>query len=306
MKIATFNLRNLFAPGIRDEYGTPFEITRAFVDRYSDELRTVIEKLDADILIVEEVGSQQELEHILLRMGGVDAGYKVFFAEADSRGICVAVIYRVSLEPCSLPDVDGMPVLRTGEEDVLGKIIGNYRGLLYAKGVYNTKSLHIFGMHLKANNNLPLKGSDGKHIVPVSQRDAGDGVIRTLYLKLAEARRVRELVDAVFAEEADAQIILLGDMNDVDGSHVLRIISGVKDDPSTQLLNATLQFTKEEKFSHYYKGKGLLIDHILISTSLTAHVKSVEIRNSELVDQTEMCEADILASDHAPVLLTLQ
>ena len=88
MKIATFNLRNLFSPGVRDEYGEPFEVTRAFVDRYADALRAEIEKLDADILVVEEVGSQQELEHIVLRMGGADAGYQIFFAGADIRGIC--------------------------------------------------------------------------------------------------------------------------------------------------------------------------------------------------------------------------
>jgi hypothetical protein len=189
MRIATFNLRNLFGPGVRDEYGTPFTVTETFVREYTEALLRAIVPLRADILIVEEVGSQKALTDLVRAMG---EEYKVFFADADSRGICVALIHRVPLSTATLPDIDGLPSLLAGDEERWRGLLKNYRDLIYAKGEYGGRPLHVFGMHLKANGGMPLRDTEGKRLPLVSQRDHSDAHIRTLYYKLAEGRQVRE------------------------------------------------------------------------------------------------------------------
>ncbi len=303
MRIATYNLRNLFGPGVRDEYGSPFEVTEEFVTEYSKALLAEIVPLDADILVVEEVGSEAALRSIAKSMG---EEYRVFLANPDERGICVAVIHRITLEVASLRDVGGLPSLRKGEANPFGESLPPYRDILYAKADFDGKPVHVLGMHLKANGNLPERDESGARVPPFTQRDFGDGLIRTAYYKFSQARRVRELIDAILSEDSEANIVVLGDMNDVAESPMMRIITGLKDDDATRLVNATLVFSQEDKISHYYKGKGSLIDHILVSRALLPRVARVEIRNTGLVDQTDMREEEILASDHAPVVMELE
>jgi predicted extracellular nuclease len=74
---------------------------------------------------------------------------------------------------------------------------------------------------------------------------------------------------------------------------------------ATLLTNISFEKASEEKFSYIYRGRHDLLDHVLISRSLRDRVKEVSIKNEGLVDQSELREEDILASDHAPVVMEL-
>lgn len=304
MKIATYNLRNLFAAGHRDGYDSQLLVTQEFVDKVVSNLSKTITQIAPDILLTQEVGSEKLFNELAKRSG---TSYQTFVATADTRGIANAALFNSPLDRASLPDINGFPVFVEGQEDVVSKNISKYRETVYLKTTYNSLPLHIFGVHLKASGPMPLRDKSGKKISITTQREAGDAMIRTTLYKLAQARQLRELIDELFLADPLAQIISLGDFNETEFTQVLRIVKGeLETAPSTQLTNLCEQIPVAKRFSYMGYGSARLLDHILVSPSLFDSVLKLEIHNEGLVDQSGFPESNFFQSDHAPVVLTLK
>lgn len=304
MKIATFNLRNLFDAGHRDKYDSQLLVTQEFVDKVVNNLSKTISQIAPDILLAQEVGSEKVFNDLAKRSG---SSYQTFIATPDTRGIANAALFNTSLETASLPDINGFPVFVEGQEDIVSKSISKYRETVYLKTTYNSLPLHIFGVHLKAYGPILMRNKEGGKIPITTQREAGDAMIRTTIYKLAQARELRELIDELFLSDPLAQIIVLGDFNETEFTQVLRMIKGeMASAPATQLTNLCEQITETKRYSFMGYGSILLLDHILISPSLKDSVVSLEILNDALVDQSGYPESQFFQSDHAPVVLTLK
>ncbi len=305
MKIATFNLRNLFDAGHRDGYGnTQLLVTQEFVSKVVSNLSKVISSISPDILLAQEVGSEKVFKDLAKI---VNPATQTFVAKPDPRGMGNAAMFGVVATCASIPDASGFAVFTLGEEDLIGAYTPPYRDLLYLKTTYNNLPLHVFGVHLKASTPSPLRGADGEKLNPVDQSDAGDGLIRANLYKLAEARRLRKLADELFLENANAQIIILGDFNDASDTAVLAIINGVLwKNTETQLTDVCEKVPEEKRYSFMGHGSKRLIDHILLSPALLPSVSNVEILNDTLIDQSTLPEDHYFTSDHAPVVLTLR
>lgn len=304
MKIATFNLRNLFDAGHRDGYDSQLLVTQEFVDKVVNNLSKTISQIKPDILLAQEVGSEKVFNALAKRSGPT---YQTFVATPDTRGIANAALFNSNVETASLPDINGFPVFVEGQEDIVSKNISKYRETVYLKTTYNSLPLHIFGIHLKASGPMPMRDKNGAKVPITSQREAGDAMIRTSLYKLAQARQLRELIDELFLADPMAQIIVLGDYNETESTQVLRMIKGeLASAPTTQLTNLCEQIPEEKRYSFMGYGSIRLLDHILVSPSLKDSVVKLEILNENLVDQSGYPESQFFQSDHAPVVLTLK
>lgn len=303
LKIASFNLRNLFDEGPRIDYKKEIIITKEQTDAVVQELATTIKTFTPDILITQEVGSPRLFQYIAELVGG---DYQTFVATADTRGIANGVLFNTKGEARSLSDITSLPVLKEGDAESLSTSMVPYRNFVYLKTEYGGKPLTVIGVHIKTTLGIPLRGNDGSKKDIMSQHDAGEAIARALYYRSAQALRLRELVDAEFALDQHAQIIVLGDFNAPENTELMRIIAGDRRFPDTQLTNLSETVEKAKRYSFAGYKEKRQIDHILISPNLVRNVLKFEILNEHLEDQTIFPDIVYTASDHAPLVLTLK
>ncbi len=102
-----------------------------------------------------------------------------------------------------------------------------------------------------------------------------------------QARLVNEFVDSILAADADANIAVLGDLNDFQFSETLDIVKG------GALVNLIETLPVPEQYTYVFEGNSQALDHILVSKNLYAALVGYDVVhvNAEFVDQI---------SDHDP------
>ena len=100
---------------------------------------------------------------------------------------------------------------------------------------------------------------------------------------------MNDFVDAILAERADADVIVLGDINDFEFSTTMDVLAGGSLAPLMKTLPPA------ERYSYVFEGNSQSLDHILVSTHLLSTLVSYDVVhvNSEFADQ---------ASDHDPMV----
>ena len=103
------------------------------------------------------------------------------------------------------------------------------------------------------------------------------------------AKVVNNFVQEILADNANANIVVLGDFNDFEFSNPLKITAG------TQLTNMIDKVPATDRFTYMYQGNAQVLDHILVSNRLisSTEVDIIHI-NSPFYNQV---------SDHDPVLI---
>lgn len=107
----------------------------------------------------------------------------------------------------------------------------------------------------------------------------------------AEAQVVRNFVNELLAIDPNANVIVLGDLNDFQFSDTLTIL---KDAGDLELHALMETLPESERYSYVFEGNSQTLDHIVVSNNLFAHFSfeyDVVHVNSEFADQ---------ASDHEP------
>ncbi len=131
----------------------------------------------------------------------------------------------------------------------------------------------------------------------------------------AQAQAVNDFVDEVLAVDADANVIVLGDINDFDFSETVKILTGERvaldpgpmapdpdgsgqTGPGGQAVLATLfdLLPVNERYSYVFDGNSQVLDQILVSQSLLALDPAYDVVhvNAEFAAQ---------ASDHDPSVM---
>jgi endonuclease/exonuclease/phosphatase family metal-dependent hydrolase len=307
MKIGTFNLRDLFDEGTYSFYfnARQFTYTADFVQKRVDSFSRTIRKMDPDILFLQEVASEKVLERIIAQ---TKSNYSHFIGKSDWRGIANAVLFRLPNCSCvSVPAAGPLPVFVEGDEDIYGKRIDSLREFVRLETTYHGLPLTAIGIHSKSSVGIARKDRNNQFLSVMTQMDAADGLIRSTFFKLSQARRLRGIVDSLFSKEGDnTQIIVLGDFNAMEDTDVMRIIKGDLKGSPTTLLSACDVVPERKRFSHIKKGRKRLIDHILVSKSIQQSIRSVKIFNEKLRDQTSETAAPLIVeSDHAPIMVEL-
>jgi len=109
----------------------------------------------------------------------------------------------------------------------------------------------------------------------------------------AQAQVVNDFVDSILALDPQANVIVLGDINDFEFSDTVSILAG---GVLTSLMNT---LPKAERYSYVFEGNSQVLDQILVSANLLSNFGieyDVVHVNSEFADQ---------ASDHDPQVARL-
>lgn len=270
--VATYNIENyvatnrLIPDGYRQEYPKP-EAAKAA-------LRRVIGELQADVLVLQEMGPRPYLEELQRDLASDGISYPVaVLLEGPDPDRHVAVLSRLPLaevrqhRELDFKYIDGREVVK--------------RGLLEAKLATANGPVTLWALHLKS------RYTDREDDPASARRRAG------------EAMAIREFILDLHPDPEEAQFVILGDFNDTKRSAALRYLTRKGSKRIAELLPAT--DSRGEAWTHHYRREDAYtrVDHILVSPGLLRAVKEHRVR----IHDGPGVKA---ASDHRPVVLTLE
>jgi endonuclease/exonuclease/phosphatase family metal-dependent hydrolase len=260
--VSTFNVENLF-DDVDDPY-TNDEGTRAKSREDLEKLAEAIRKVNADVVALEEVENRGYLERFVnLFLGDMGYDHIVHFEGNDLRGIDVALLSRAPI----------------------GEVTS--RRHLEFKGPDD--EIHRFHRDVPAITVLPKIGQPFE-IWPVHLKSKADSAETSEPIRQAEATELRRLLDAKFAENPHARIIVTGDFNDTRDSKSLGIIFG---SGATAMWAPEVKETEDSIPDPKFPNGRPPIDFIAISPAL----KAVYVEDS---CQTRRSPAEYDGSDHDP------
>jgi hypothetical protein len=134
----------------------------------------------------------------------------------------------------------------------------------------------------------------------ISKGPDTDEIAYSLPRRTEEAAHVAELVDEILAVDPQADVMVMGDLNDTVASLPLAALT------AGELDNLLVEVPLEERYSYIYQGVSETIDHILISPDLWENYQIVEPAHVNADYPAEYQEVPDLArggSDHDPVIV---
>lgn len=271
LTIATYNVENYVAAnrvteeGFRRDYPKPEAQKRA--------LRAVLKALDADLLVLQEMGSEPYLIELRrdLQRSGLDYPHYAIVVGADSDRH-VAVLSRRPFSAVQRHAELPFPYLG-GKERVK-------RGLLEVRLETAAGELTIFGLHLKSRY--------------TDRPDDPQSSLR----RIGEATAIRDLVLERFPEPATALFVIAGDCNDDKSSKPLQRMLQRGKTTVAELLRATDSRGESWTYAYRQRDSYTRVDHILVSAAVMPLVRG---------GTAHVCDVDGVreASDHRPVMVTL-
>lgn len=256
----------------------------------------VVHRLNADILVLEEVGNKGEIFE--LQKAVADLGLKYEFAAVGNQGDtytqqCMAVLSKREIKNL-LTEIPGRESYDRELDDVESEEdTGLTKGLRFEVD-FNGQPLTIYGVHLSSERGG--HESDAKRIAQAS-------IVRRHYLP-----RLNE----------GALLMVVGDLNDHRGQPTLRRIRGRDDLWGDLIQTGGPTFTRRRSGEplddynarirgHYtfeWVGKRQQIDHILISRSLRDACSRVTPKFGDVTER--IGDTTLPATDHRTMLLTLE
>ncbi|HLI14332.1 MAG TPA: endonuclease/exonuclease/phosphatase family protein [Alphaproteobacteria bacterium] len=317
LRIATFNLENL-----GEEAGGSGLKERITI------LRPQLQRLDADILCLQEVNAQeipglhrraltalnQLLEHThyaaYSRIATAGQGDSCF-VDRHNQVILSRQPIVASREIWHefVPPLRYSPVTAADDAAVIEARFD--RPILYAAiELPNSRTLHLLNLHLKAPLAVPIPGQKR----PVSGWSSVAGWSEGFFLasikRASQALEARVFLDRLFDKEPDALVAVCGDFNADSREVPVRLILGTDEDTGTAGLLPSLMTALEhnvpveQRYSVTHGGQRIMLDHLLVSPALLALHGRTEIHNEQLVDEVLGSSRDSRSagSFHAPVV----
>lgn len=269
--IATYNVENytaasrLISAGYRKDYPKPEEAKRA--------LRAVIHGLNADVLILQEMGPPAYFEELRrdLKNEGLDYPHALLVRGPD-KDRHVALLSK-------------RPALRlNAHADLSFKYLGTTekvkRGLLEACWQVGRHEVTIYGLHLKSRfTDRPDDPESG-------------------FRRGGEATAIRDFILERHTRPEEEHFLIVGDFNDTKSSRAVRFLSVRGKTPIARLLPAA--DSRGESWTYYYRKEDRYerVDHILASAAVISAVRE---------GRAWVYDGDgvLKASDHRPVSVTI-
>lgn len=271
LKIATYNVENYVAAdrvtdaGYRKAYPKSESEKRA--------LRQVIVRLNADVLVMQEMGPRRYLDELVrdLKSEGLDYPHAVLLDGPDPDRH-VAVISKPAFIAVT-PHTDlGFSYFGSREKVK--------RGLLELRLAVSDGELTFFAVHLKSRY--------------TDRPDDPESALR----REGEATVVQSAIERIFPDPSRARFLILGDFNDDRSSRTLLRLLKHGSRSVAVLLPAV--DSRGEMWTHHYRKEDRYsrLDHILISPGLVASVRGG-------AGSIEDGAGTLEASDHRPLVVTL-
>jgi endonuclease/exonuclease/phosphatase family metal-dependent hydrolase len=269
MRIATYNVKDLFLP--------KEPAHEAIFARKIERIAEQILLSQAAVVALQEVGEPEALERLCA--AGL-ADYQTVIGTPDERGIRCAVLSRLPIVNSKVHVTDQLPFPVFAEGDSQPYVMPLRRGIVQVDVTWPRLGvLTVFTHHMKSNLPRRLRKASGDEQAIESGYSRGEAIVRSSVMRSAEALYLRKLVD----EAQSDYVCVLGDFNDDRHSPSLRILAGDRDAarPLWQMID---RVPEHKRFSTLHRGRPSLIDHILVTPSLSEVAWEADIQNEDLRD----------------------
>ena len=270
-RVAFYNVENLFDtlddPNGRDEEFLPSAKKEWTVERYEkklNQLAQVFEEMDFPTVIglceVENEGVMQDLaEKTVMKKSKYET---VHFESPDYRGIDVGLMFK---KKC-------FEVLErsTIQIDFPKAIVENYttRDVLIVKGLlHGQDEVYFFVNHWPSRRGGLAASSPKREYV---------------------AAQVRKKVEEIYAQNANANIILMGDFNDEpDNKSINEVL--IKGDI---LDNAMAEMDENGEGTYNYRGNWNMIDQFIVTKNIDSKTSDLYILNTDILREDYLYYTD--------------
>jgi endonuclease/exonuclease/phosphatase family metal-dependent hydrolase len=320
----TWNVENLFRPEPQAE--------EAERERYHQKLgllADVIERLDPDVVALQEVGGEDELADL---QGALDGGYPHRAASdfPDGRGIRVAFLSKHAVEQqediVAFPEGPALDVHDLTADGGSEPIERMGRGALRVRVTKDALTVDLITCHLKSKL-LSFKRPGGKtSFVPRDEGERAQVAGIALMRRMAESVTLRIRSNGLLGGEGSLPLLLLGDLNDVPEAQTSLLLNGpagseidtlgfdrtdAGDD--VRLFNLAPLIPQERRYSRIERGRPELLDQILASVECFPAGEGGERRLPQADSHVDFRERlpsvtnnpgerdEDVAPDHAPV-----
>ena len=295
MKIATWNIKNFFDAG---EYAPRSEerlvVQEPLVLERIAYFVKEIQKADPDILFLQEVQAKEALRVLAERLSMYS-----FKARVDHRGIATAVLYKknlenVKVESALLTEAE-LPELTLGEKR---GAVSLRRELASLSFLYEGKMVVCYGVHLKSALPLYLE-NENRADEKAHTRALGRAILH----KMGEMIALRTQATKDIRE--GKEVVIAGDFNESTSATLFSLLklSATEKEELFDVMNSY----GGDKTTHFYKGRSVTLDTLLVSPFLRNKISEVAVENESLEDMSELpIENQRVESDHAMAMLTLK
>jgi endonuclease/exonuclease/phosphatase family metal-dependent hydrolase len=309
LTLATFNVKNLLEPPSQPaRTAEAVAAGRALLGEKISWIARMLRDCDADVVGLQEVGPPELLDAVLAEIP--QAGYtRPILGTADPRGIRCALVSRVPVALSQVHTAEALdfPAYSADDPPPFGRRIPLRRGVVHARvEAAGLGPVDVLVAHFKSPLAVRLRDSSGAEVEPRTPRETAEGSLRSLVWRAAEALHVRGIVDALLAARPGVLVAVVGDLNDVPGSVVVRTLQG---DGDGALLDCAVRIPSEHRFSAVHAGAHLQIDHVLASQPLYARLAAARFVNATLREHPITPNGDeppTVDSDHAPLVVRFE
>jgi 5'-nucleotidase (lipoprotein e(P4) family) len=298
--VGTFNCEFLIPARVHVKFGEPFELEGKALEQWSrpgyreqkyaeavDAVAAFLATLDADVLVLEEVGNRQEVEPLVERLAAHEQPYPhwdVCDSADEVTGQHVAILSRrpiTTVRHGGRAHIPGSKFYDAELDDADSELLAIVEKGIHVRVSAGGKPVNLIGLHLKSER--------GGHEAD-AKRIAQATIVRRYYLPYLRRGE---------------HVIVAGDLNDDRGQPALRRIRG-RDDLDEDLYQTGSPMFFEGnwralayRWSYSYQGMRQQVDHVLLSPSI------VDACGVEGVKPIFPLQRDELVSDHRPVLVRL-
>ena len=275
ISVMTYNLCNYFVAS---------ETEKPKSDDSKKALMGMIKTANPDILFVVELGGEKSLEDLMESLKSAGCGDYIFSDEMTGEDESRHIGFISKIKPVKLEKKENLfyRIKPKDKENGYAEKVFVQRGFIHAvfefEGDYR---LHIVGAHLKSRLPHP------RYI----QTD----------MRRYEARLLRYLVNDIQEKEKDANILVVGDFNDIYSSDPLITIRAPEKTFKNKLYDLRPLDSSGLPWTHWWHSEDIYgrIDYTMASASLLPEInfdktKVVHLRNYWMS-----------ASDHRPVLVSI-
>lgn len=298
MRLATFNIESL---GGSRKHGAPIE-ERAAV------LRPQLERLDADILCLQEINTRKTgsdrrpLDLMQLIAGTSYAGHalditsgKSADSPADVHNLVVLsrypVIEREDIRQSLVTPPTWLRRTADPPDEAPFRVTWDRPIQRLVLGLPDGRRLHLFNVHLRAPLAAAVPGRKSGPFTWNSVSGWAEGFFVSAMKRAGQALELRLAVERVFESDPGALIAVCGDFNAEDHDTALRLACAGEDDTgSGRLADRVLTPTgrslpADRRFTVVHHGRPQMLDHVLASRALFGRLTSLQIHNEMLEDE---------------------
>lgn len=263
LSIATFNVENLF-----DSEDDPLHddtvVSATALSAKIKEVGKALRRLDGDILALQEVETLDLLERLNTQ-------------ELNSRYVDIAFIVGNDIRGANVALLSRYPII-----DIKSHVQETF------KGVDDPQNTYGFSRDCLEVTVEPSAGRTLKLLVNhFRAKVGGDSGEQQRY---AQAKRVREIANAILSKNADANVAIVGDLNDTPSSRTLQILHA----GTPELYDVLDAVPQAQRYTTIFSGDKEQIDYILVSPGLKGDL----ISGSATIDHDDIYSD---TSDHFPV-----